>query len=182
MTKAFTSVDSPLRISTVQAPKTGLIGMTICPGKQSTTSISGHGWARDLEQDIALIKSWGATSVVTLMEQWELETYQVPALGDHVKAADMQWFHLPIVDGGAPDSAWHANWITEGAKLRSQLKQDRKILIHCLGGRGRTGTVAAWLLIESGVPAETAIANVRTAREGAIETLVQEQWLRAQRT
>jgi len=52
-----------------------------------------------------------------------------------------------------------------------------------MGGYGRTGMVAARLLIEFGVEPEEAIARVRSARPGAIEMPQQEAWvlkLRAQ--
>lgn len=50
--------------------------------------------------------------------------------------------------------------------------------MHCKGGLGRAGTVAARLLIEFGQAPEDAIACVRAARPGAIETHQQETYLR----
>jgi hypothetical protein len=49
------------------------------------------------------------------------------------------------------------------------------------GGLGRAGTVAACLLIESGVAPSEAIRKVRTARSGAIETREQERYIMAYR-
>ena len=45
---------------------------------------------------------------------------------------------------------------------------------HCRGGLGRAGMISARLLVESGVEPEVAIAKVRAARPGAIETREQE--------
>ncbi len=179
MTKPLTSLDSPLRIASVHAGHGGRIGMTICPGKKSATSISGHGWERDLSIDIQAIRDWGADAVITLMEDWELRQYEVENLGSEIRAAGMTWFHLPIVDGRAPSAEWDAEWIsTYQETLCFALQQGKSILIHCLGGRGRTGTVAALLLMSLGDSAETAISRVRAAREGMIETIEQEQYLR----
>lgn len=156
----------------------GRIGMTICPGKHSATSLSGHGWARDLPTDLQAIKGWGGNVLVaTLMETWELKQYQVPQLGQEVEAAGMRWFHLPIVDGRAPDIAWDLAWETHGKSIRTALHEGQSVLIHCLGGRGRTGTLAARLLMEFGDSANTAISKVRAARDGMIETADQEQYL-----
>jgi len=177
----LTSQDSPLRIAALTLPSRGRVGMTICPGKQAPTSISGHAWARDLSIDLRAIRDWGAGAVVTLMEDWELRQYGVSELGPAVVELGMGWYHLPIVDGAAPDASWDESWSkTHRDELHQFLAAGGSALIHCLGGRGRTGTVAAKLLIECGMDAEEAIQKVRGAREGAIETREQEIYLRAQ--
>ena len=53
------------------------------------------------------------------------------------------------------------------------------MLLHCAAGLGRTGTLAARLLIASGCAAAGAIATVRQARPGAIESDAQEEFLLA---
>lgn len=45
-----------------------------------------------------------------------------------------------------------------------------KVLLHCRGGLVHTGTIAARLLAELGVPAADAVRRVRKAQPGAIET------------
>jgi ADP-ribosyl-[dinitrogen reductase] hydrolase len=50
-------------------------------------------------------------------------------------------------------------------------------MIHCKGGFGRTGTVAAMILMDFGYSATDAIAECRKARELLVETLAQEQFL-----
>lgn len=61
------------------------------------------------------------------------------------------------------------------------LMQGGKVLVHCRGGLGRAGTVAACLLVESGVAPSEAIRKVRTARSGAIETREQQRYVMAYR-
>lgn len=176
--KVMTSDDSPIRIAELPTPVGGLLGMTICPGKHAPTSVSGHGWARDLATDVAAIRTWGASSVVTLMESWELDRYAVSSIAQVVQAEGMAWFHLPIVDGRAPDSEWLREWSEHNCrKLFQRLAQGDRVLVHCLGGRGRTGTVAAMLMMEAGVSAKDAIDRVRAIREGAVETEEQEKFL-----
>jgi protein-tyrosine phosphatase len=53
-----------------------------------------------------------------------------------------------------------------------------RILLHCAAGLGRTGTVAARLLMMSGQDADSAIKSVRAARSGTIESVTQERFLR----
>jgi protein-tyrosine phosphatase len=90
----------------------------------------------------------------------------------------MRWIHLPIVDGAAPTHEWEQLWLQHGPYFHNLLDHGSRLLIHCLGGRGRTGTVAARLLIERGAAAEQAIAAIRQARDGAIETPEQLAYLR----
>ena len=47
---------------------------------------------------------------------------------------------------------------------------DEGVAIHCAAGLGRSGTVAACYLIELGKDWQTAVAQVRAVRPGAIET------------
>jgi ADP-ribosyl-[dinitrogen reductase] hydrolase len=65
-----------------------------------------------------------------------------------------------------------------GEELRSILRGKLDVLIHCRGGLGRAGTIAARLLIELGIEPKKATASVRAARPGAIETSEQEEFVR----
>ena len=90
----------------------------------------------------------------------------------------MEWLHLPIPDVSTPGPEFEAEWLEISGHLRSRLDAGANILIHCRGGLGRSGMIAARLLAESGVDAEEAIARVRAVRPRAIETWEQEQWAR----
>jgi ADP-ribosyl-[dinitrogen reductase] hydrolase len=89
----------------------------------------------------------------------------------------MLWFHLPIVDVSTPDERFEQEWDAAGEELRSILRSGSDVLVHCRGGLGRAGTVAARLLVELGMEPATAIANVRAVRPGAIETSDQEKFV-----
>jgi ADP-ribosyl-[dinitrogen reductase] hydrolase len=141
---------------------TGMIGLAPCPGRD-----------RDLVVDLAAIRDWGAAIIVTLVEHHELETMFIADLPQVVARQGIGWLHLPVRDMCAPDAAFDSRWQSEGAGLRKRLQRGERVLVHCRGGRGRAGTVAARLLIELGMPAEAAIAQVRAARPGAIETSAQ---------
>jgi ADP-ribosyl-[dinitrogen reductase] hydrolase len=90
----------------------GEIAMTICPGKIQQSALSGT-WERDLQIDMAAIREWGASVLVTLMEPQELITYQVAGIRDAVPEG-IQHFVLPIRDGSVPDAAWEEAWSTVG--------------------------------------------------------------------
>jgi protein-tyrosine phosphatase len=177
MASRKTSVTDPLRINSVTAPGGGLVGMTFCPGKKQANGINGN-WDRDLAADLDHIRDWGAVAVVTLMEQHELDRYKVANIGAGVRHRGMVWLHLPIVDAGVPRDHFERDWKAAGGALRALLTEGRNILLHCRGGLGRTGMIAARLLVELGVPADSAISRVREARLGAIETPAQAEHVR----
>lgn len=152
--------------------------MTLCPGKHQSDAASGGSWARDLDRDLDAIRQWGAQAVVTLMESHELERYAVAPIGASTTTRGMEWHQLPIPDGGIPNQSFETAWAVVGPKLQAHLNAGRRVLLHCLGGLGRTGTIAARLLIERGAPPEQAIQQVRLARPGTIENLIQEAYVR----
>jgi ADP-ribosyl-[dinitrogen reductase] hydrolase len=77
----------------------------------------------------------------------------------------------------APDARFEAGWQRSRDTLLERLQGGGRVLVHCRGGLGRSGTVAARLLLELDWPARQAIAQVRQARPGAIETAEQLQHL-----
>ena len=172
-----TSASHPLRIDAVEpAPGWGLIGMSLCPGKTQDDARSGR-WARDLDQDLARIREWGAALVISLIEEHEFAALQVESLPARAKALGMGWRHLPIRDRLPPGSRFDAAWPTAGAEILGLLHAGRRVFLHCMGGLGRTGTVAACLLVETGAAPAEAISRVRTARPHAIETALQEWYI-----
>ena len=176
-----TSVSHPLEIAEVSPGESfGRIGITFCPGKHDHHAMTGP-WKRDLGLDLAAIRAWGAAAVVTLVRNGELVRLEVPNLGEEVRRHGMLWFHLPIVDMHIPDRAFEVAWTRAGEELRSLLRGGLDIVVHCKGGLGRAGTIAARLLVELGMEPETAIRAVRKARPEAIETLEQKQYVLALR-
>ena len=158
-------------------PTCGRVGLTLCPGKYDPWARSGP-WERDLSLDLDVIRDWGAAAVVTLIEPHELQLLRVERLGDEVRSRGMLWFHLPIVDVKTPDESFEQQWEVAGDALRKLLRNGQDVLVHCRGGLGRAGTIGARLLIELGMEPTTAIARIRAARTGAIETDKQEAYVR----
>lgn len=74
----------------------------------------------------------------------------------------------------APGSSFETEWEAVGGQLREMLTKGEDVYVHCKGGLGRAGTIAARLLVDLGVAPKKAIADVRAARPGAIQTREQE--------
>jgi ADP-ribosyl-[dinitrogen reductase] hydrolase len=172
-----TSISHPLQIAAVSGgSEFGRVGLTFCPGKYDPHAMSG-GWDRELARDLDTIRDWGAAAVVTLLEPQELALLRVEQLGEEVFRRHMSWFHLPITDVSTPDERFERAWGPAGEELRSILRNGFDVLVHCRGGLGRAGTIAARLLVELGMVPATAIAKVREVRPGAIETRAQENFV-----
>jgi ADP-ribosylglycohydrolase len=69
--------------------------------------------------------------------------------------------HRPIPDGGAPASVQAFASIVD--EIAAVLESGQVVAIHCWGGVGRTGMVAAGLLLRHGWPVDDALAAVNDA-------------------
>ncbi len=174
-----TSKTHPLKIDEVSVDGIlGIIGITLCPGKIQKNAISGS-WERDLDADFEVIRAWGATTWVNLLTWEEMGELGVGDLGMVVahSGTKIRYHLLPIEDGSVPDAKFEKQWESAGSDIRGDILRGGKVLIHCKGGLGRSGTIAARLLVELGAKPSEAIRRVRAARRGAIENAVQESYV-----
>ena len=79
----------------------------------------------------------------------------------------------------APDEIFTADFFETQSSLLEYLRSGEKIAIHCKGGLGRSGTIAALLLSHLGFSTEKSIELVRKSRPGAIESTEQEIFIQA---
>ncbi|MBN1762021.1 MAG: dual specificity protein phosphatase family protein [Methanomicrobia archaeon] len=100
-------------------------------------------------------------AVAVLVEEWELD-YDLQtwdSFSVHVK-------HLPIPDLGTPgiDELYELiEWIKE------ETEGGNAVLVHCVGGIGRSGMVAAAYLIANGFEVDDAVKQVKARVCGALE-------------
>ena len=171
-----TSKTDPIRIAEIDTGKgRGKIGVTFAPGKNDGRL--GGSRARDLETDLDAIAAWGAKVVVTLLEQRELGWLAITRLGREAERRGMEWVQMPIPDVSTPGVEFDQEWPEVSRRLWSRLDAGENVLVHCRGGLGRAGMIAARLLVEEGVDPEIAMDRVRAVRPGAIETREQERWV-----
>lgn len=146
----------------------GTIGVTHCPGL--------HG---DFEADLDALRAWNADAVLTLLRNEELERMGVTTLGDELSKRGIAWIRLPVHDLAAPRDAFHEAWRDVSHRVRASLATGGRVAVHCRNGFGRAGNVTAMLLIDAGLTADEAIAQVREHRPGAIADPEDEILLRA---
>ncbi len=168
--KTQTSTTDPIRVDFVPADVTGLpgrIGMTFAPGKKAE-GIGGR-WERDLGADLARLREVYRTgALVSLVEDHELRSLGIGALSGETERAGVRLLRLPIVDAGTPTST--VALVDLVRAVLDLTSSGTNVVVHCRGGLGRTGLVVASCLVALGHDPAGAIAIVRTARPGAVET------------
>lgn len=176
-----TSGSDPLRVDFIDAEALGLaglgrLGLTIAPGKKDPA----RQWDRDLDADLDRLRSvHRAHLLVSLMEEHEYAMLEIPALRDRATAAGLEVVWFPIEDVSVPARAELGAFTRFIAGLTTALRGGKTVVVHCRGGLGRSGTVAACCLVGLGIPSSDAIGATRAARPGAIETSAQEAWVHA---
>jgi len=161
-----TRADRSLRVDFIDA-RPGRLGMTLCPGRMDR--------GRDLAADLVSLRETGATVLVTLATREELAWAGVPDLDVHARAAGLETIAMPIRDQEAPSDAA----MTElTLAIREKLDAGHSVVVHCMGGLGRSGLVAACVLVDRGRSPSEALAAVREARgPRAVESITQERAL-----
>ncbi|MCK6624039.1 MAG: phosphotransferase [Anaerolineae bacterium] len=159
----------PLRIDWLDAQYTGpgRLGLTLLPGRQD--------YGRSVAEDVAALKMQGVSHIVCLITDEEFVTYGVESLLDSYQQAGLAVRRLPIPDQRVCSPAEMAelnHW------LQTNLAAGANILVHCVGGLGRSGLVAGCYLKSRGLNAAAAISEVRRVRSPrAIETAAQEGFI-----
>lgn len=169
------STGAPLQIDELLVGERGLLGMCCCPGRFEGGA-GGFARQRDIQADLGIIASWRPDLVVSLVEIREFSVLGVPNLPGQLER-QFNWKHWPVRDLQAPTGDGPAASFLD--EILAGLRGGDRVLLHCAAGLGRTGTLAARLLIASGLAAVDAIATVRQIRPGAIESDAQEAFLLA---
>ena len=157
----------------------GQIAISCCPGRACATPLPSHA-ARSLERDVAAIARWGAEAAVCLLDELELARLRVKALPSLMVASYVAWHQVPLHPSQLPDPAFEHAWRPLAPQLIRILARGGRIAVHCRDGKTRAGVVAARLLVEAGCTPQDAINRVRAARQGALDSLEQEAYVRTQ--
>lgn len=127
---------------------------TPCPGTKDS----------DLTSSVQTIREAGADAVITTLSDQEIEQLQVSGLGEEISRAGMHWFQLPIEDDESPDELFLEQFSEVKSMLSSLIDDKATIAIHCRGGSGRTGLMAAILLLEKGLDWSAIKTRIQAAR------------------
>lgn len=172
-----TSAESPILLNHLLELDEGWLALTLAPGKKTQGTYVR--WDRSLGADLDRLIELGATTLVPLLTDDELERLKIPALIPEAEQRGLVVRRFPFHDGGIPTS------LAETRKLVLELvarvfNQQERVVVHCNGGLGRAGTIGACVLLESHRvnTVDEAIARVREVRGArAIETAAQERFI-----
>ncbi|MBW2703468.1 MAG: ADP-ribosylglycohydrolase family protein [Deltaproteobacteria bacterium] len=176
--KTETSKTCPIFINQVVPPneENGWVAITLAPGKK--TMGAKNYWDRDLATDLDKLKELNTTTLVPFLEDDELLRLQIPDLVDFAEDRGLLVQRFPFHDGGVPKDMPETLRFIED--LCTHYAEGERIVMHCNGGIGRAGTMAACLRLALSLDdsAKTAIAQVRKSRgPRAIENRAQEAFV-----
>jgi protein-tyrosine phosphatase len=129
-----------------------------------------------LEDEIASWRESGVDTVFSLLTDEEEHDLDITREGAEAQARGMNFLSFPIPDREVPASEGRFARALE--QLERELASGRNVVLHCRQGIGRTGLVAACLLLTKGMAPETAVGQLSAARGVAVpETAEQRSWI-----
>ncbi len=126
--------------------------------------IAGMAKPASAVSDFEVLKDSDIGAIVSLTES-PLNKVLIEEFGFEVK-------HIPVKDFETPSLEQIEDFLGFAKNVRTN---DKKLVVHCDAGIGRTGTMLACYLVSKGYNAEKAIELVREKRPGSIETSEQEK-------
>lgn len=175
-------LDPPLRVDWIGTEdlddgRPGRLGLTFLPGKQGvSTRYAGRVYRRELEADLATLGTLGVGWLLLLVDDAELARFGDPDIVARAAESGVTVVRRPLTDGTAPRDP---EGMDEILRLVGEARERGDVAVACMGGVGRTGTVAACALVASGHSAADAITRVRAVRHPeAVETPEQVTFVR----
>ena len=115
------------------------------------------------KDEINWLHEQGVKSIVTIREEPLDENW----------VGEMKYLHVHSNDMGVPTFDDLRNSVDF---IHQRIENDEPVMVHCLAGLGRTGTILACYLIKyEKMSAQDAIQHVREKRHGSIQSFAQEE-------
>ena len=129
-----------------------------------------------LEDEMAGWRRAGIGAIVSLLKLEEEREFSLENEEREAQTQGLEFISLPITDRGVPDAETELTSTVE--RLDGILSAGRNVVVHCRQGIGRTGLLAACLLISRGLLPEDAIRTLSAARGAPVpETPEQRRWI-----
>lgn len=137
----------------------GKLLFTPCPATKDTSLVDA----------VHTLKQAGASGIITLMADVELAENAAAELGQVCQQLGLQWYQLPVADDAAPAADFQAAWQQHSGDILQRLNAGETLAIHCKGGSGRTGLIAAQIVLTAGGELQETIEAVQTIRPRALQ-------------
>ncbi len=138
----------------------GLLAISPMPGRGG-----------DYAGDLADLLAWHPALVISLTTHAEREA-TAPDLPADLARNGTLWRAFPITDYSTPETGWPAL----SPLIHEALANGDRVLLHCMGGCGRSGMIVLRLMVEAGEDAGAALIRLRARRPCAVETEAQRLW------
>ena len=114
--------------------------------------------------------------VVSLLENDEASQLDLVGERQATEHNSISFISFPIPDRGVPASFGDAASLM--TRIADQLDAGKNVAVHCRQGVGRSGMIAAGVLVTSGASPEEAMQAVSSARGAEVpETIEQRRWM-----
>jgi protein-tyrosine phosphatase len=121
----------------------------------------GYPSARDPAEAVEKLRRIRAAGVDTFVDLTEEDEYGLAPYAQHLDG--LEYVRLSIADLDVP-TIERMREILDA--IDEALSRDRTVYVHCYGGVGRTGTVVACHLVQTGMTAGEALASIAEWRRG----------------
>ena len=149
----------------ITGPWTGRLAILARPG--------GNDWL------IEEVRSWreaGIQVVVSLLTDSEISELELRREQEIANGEGMHFISFPIPDYGVPTSFESVNGLA--TELSSLLSRGKSVGVHCRQGIGRSGLIAACLLVTAGKNPTEAFDDVVSGRGAQVpDTPAQRDWV-----
>jgi protein-tyrosine phosphatase len=129
-----------------------------------------------LEEEVASWKQAGVNAVLSLLTSEEEQDLELSDEAGETSEQGLEFSSFPIPDRQVPPAEEKPGEVLD--EVNRQLFAGRNVLAHCRQGVGRSGLVAACLLVKNGMSPGAALEAVSQARGVRVpETSVQREWI-----
>jgi len=133
----------------------------------------GGDWLAD---EMANWKPGEVHAVLSLLTPEEERDLDLRDEASEARRLGLDFYSFPIADRQVPKSEAKLGEVLD--KINNNLSAGRNVLIHCRQGVGRSGLVAACLLVKNGMSPGAAVEAVSAARGVSVpETAEQREWI-----
>ena len=147
-------------------------GVSNCPGKHQNSLLK----KLSLKNDLNSICNQEINCIVSLITKDELKKLDINDFDKTITEYGFEHYSVEIQDLGIPSTNQLGTFKILTKNIIVAIKTEKKVLIHCNAGLGRSGLFAG-ILVKEMTDINHPIDYIRKFRKGAIETKEQEEFI-----